>query len=150
MKNLKLVTKDTNITKRRESIIDILYKELSYRIIGLAMQVHSELGNGFLEKVYENALIVLFERENIKAEQQKYLELDYYGKNIGNYIADILVEDRVILELKMVDKISDIHVAQVINYLKITKKQLGIILNFKSNKLEYKRVVLENYIREKK
>ena len=128
-------------------MIDILYKELSYKIIGLAMQVHNELGSGFLEKVYENALMVLFERENIKAEQQKYLELNYYEKNIGNYIADILVEDNVILELKVVDKISDIHVAQVINYLKITKKQLGIILNFKNGKLEYKRVVLEAHIR---
>ena len=127
--------------------MEIIEKELSYKIIGIAMKVHNELGNGFLEKVYENALMVLFEKENIKSEQQKYLELSYYGKNIGNYIADILVEDKVILELKIVDKISDIHVAQVINYLKITKKQLGIIINFKNNKLEYKRIVLEKYIK---
>lgn len=127
---------------------EIIYKEMSYKIIGIAMKVHNDLGSGFLEKVYENALMVLFEREGIKAEQQKYLELNYYGKNIGNYIVDILINDEIIIELKTVEKISDIHIAQVINYLKITRKKLGIILNFKNRKLEYKRIILENYIRE--
>lgn len=127
---------------------EIIYKEMSYKIIGIAMKVHNDLGSGFLEKVYENALMVLFEKEGIKAEQQKYLELNYYGKNIGNYIVDILINDEIIIELKTVEKISDIHIAQVINYLKITRKKLGIILNFKNRKLEYKRIILENYIRE--
>ena len=122
---------------------EILYKDLSYKIIGLAMKVHNDLKQGFLEKVYENALMVLFEENSIKAVQQKNLEIVYYGKNIGDYIADIVVEDKVILELKIVEKITDIHIAQTMNYLKITNMNLGIILNFKNNKLEYRRVVLE-------
>jgi len=84
----------------------------------------------------------------IIAEQQKCLELSYYSKNIGNYTADILVDDKIIVELKTVEKITEIHIAQVINYLKITGKKLGIILNFKNSKLEYRRVVLEKNIRE--
>ncbi len=84
----------------------------------------------------------------IIAEQQKCLKLEYYGKNIGNYIADILVDDKIIVELKTVEKITEIHIAQVINHLKITGKKLGIILNFKNSKLEYRRVVLEKNICE--
>ena len=121
----------------------ILYKELGFNIIGVAMEVHRDLGSGFLEKVYENAMMVLLRKRSISAEQQKNLNLTYYGENIGRYVADILVEDKVILELKVVDKITDIHVAQIINYLKITNKKLGIILNFKNKKLEYKRVILD-------
>lgn len=122
---------------------EILYKELGFDIIGVAMKVHGDLGSGFLEKVYENAMMVLFRKRSITAEQQKSLNLIYYGENIGRYVADILVEDKVILELKAVDKITDIHIAQTINYLKITGKKLGIILNFKNKKLEYRRVILD-------
>jgi len=107
------------------------------------MKVHGDLGSGFLEKVYENAMMVLFRKKSIVAEQQKNLNLTYYGENIGRYVADILVEDKIILELKVVDKITDIHIAQTINYLKITDKKLGIILNFKNKKLEYKRIILD-------
>lgn len=122
---------------------EILYKELGFDIIGVAMKVNGDLGSGFLEKVYENAMMVLFRKRSIRAEQQKSLNLIYYGENIGRYVADILVEDKIILELKVVDKITDIHIAQTINYLKITGKKLGIILNFKNKKLEYKRVILD-------
>jgi len=122
---------------------NLLYKDLSYQIIGLAMKVHRDLGSGLLEKVYENALMVLLEKNKINAEQQRHLEIIYYGRNVGNYIADIVVDDRILLELKTVEKITDIHVAQTMNYLKITKMKLGIILNFKNYKLEYKRVILE-------
>jgi len=122
---------------------EILYKELGFDIIGVAMKVHSDLGSGFLEKVYENAMMVLFRKRSIIVEQQKNLNLTYYGENIGRYVADILVEDKIILELKVVDKITDIHIAQTINYLKITGQKLGIILNFKNEKLEYKRIILD-------
>ena len=121
----------------------LLYKDLSYQIIGLAMKVHRDLGSGFLEKVYENALMVLFEKNKIKADQQKHLEVIYCGKNVGDYIADIVVDDSILLELKTVENITDVHIAQTINYLKITGVKLGILLNFKNDKLEYKRVVLE-------
>ena len=113
---------------------NLLYKDLSYQIIGLAMKVHRDLGSGFLEKVYENALMVLLEKNKINVEQQRHLEVIYYGRNVGNYIADIVVDDRILLELKTVEKITDIHVAQTMNYLKITKMKLAIILNFKNDK----------------
>ena len=118
-----------------------IYGDLTYKIIGIAMKVHSDLGSGFLEKVYENAMMVLLEKEFIKAEQQKEIAIDYYGKNIGNYIADILVDEKVIIELKTVDKLTDIHSAQIINYLKATEIKVGLLINFKNSKLEYKRFV---------
>ncbi len=125
-----------------ESEEKILFKDLSYRIIGLAMQVHKELGYGFLEKVYENALMVLFRRENIKAIQQGPVIVRFLGEVIGEYYADILVEDKVILELKAADKIANAHKAQTLNYLKATGVQLAIILNFGKEKLEYERLAL--------
>ncbi len=121
---------------------EVIYKDLSYEIIGIAMQVYNELGYGFLEKVYENALMVMFKEKNIKVEQQKDIKVQFKGHAIGNYIADILVEDQIILELKSVSKLSDAHKAQVCNYLKATGLKLGIILNFASTKLEFERVVL--------
>jgi len=123
-------------------MLDILYKELSYKIIGLAMEVQRELGYGFLEKVYENALVILLDENNIKVEQQKQIIIEFHGKEIGNYISDLLVEDKIIIELKVATKIKDVHKAQVANYLKATGKKLGIIINFGSEKLEFERVVM--------
>ena len=120
---------------------EILYKDLSYKIVGLAMRVHSKLGNGFLEKVYENALMVLFRREGIEAKQQAPITVYFEEEVVGNYYADILVENRVILEIKSVEKIIDAHIAQTLNYLKATSLRLAIILNFSREKLEYKRIV---------
>ena len=120
---------------------EILYKDLSYKIVGLAMRVHSKLGNGFLEKVYENALMVLFRREGIEAKQQAPITVYFEEEVVGNYYADILVENRVILEIKSVEKIIDAHIAQTLNYLKATGLRLAIILNFSREKLEYKRIV---------
>jgi len=97
---------------------NILYKDLSYQIIGLAMEVHRKLGYGFLEKVY------------------------FEGEAVGNYVADILIEDKIIIELKCVEKINNIHKAQALNYLKATRMRLAIILNFAKDKLQYERLVL--------
>ena len=121
---------------------EIIYKDLSYEIIGVAMEVHRELGNGFLEKVYENALMVLLNERGIKAEQQKEIKVYFRGAIIGNYIADILIEDSIIVELKTVERIVDIHRAQVMNYLKATRLKLAMIINFKNKSLEYERIVL--------
>jgi len=120
---------------------EILYKELSYKIVGLAMRVHSKLGYGFLEKVYENALMVLFRREGIEAKQQAPITVYFEEEVVGNYYADILVEDKVILEIKSVENIIDAHIAQTLNYLKATGLRLAIILNFSKEKLKYKRIV---------
>ena len=120
---------------------EILYKDLSYKIVGIAMRVHSKLGYGFLEKVYENALMVLFRREGIEAKQQAPITVYFEEEVVGNYYADILVEDKVILEIKSVENIIDAHIAQSLNYLKATGLRLAIILNFSKEKLEYKRIV---------
>ncbi|MEJ2283149.1 MAG: GxxExxY protein [Desulfobacterales bacterium] len=119
----------------------ILYKELSYKIIGLAMQVHRELGPGFLEKVYENSMMVLFRNENIPAINQAPINVYFESEIVGHYVADILVDERIILELKCIETIANVHRAQVLNYLKATGKQLAIILNFAKKKLEYERLV---------
>ena len=108
----------------------ILYKELSYKIVGLAMQVHTELGYGFLEKVYENALMILLKEHGIKAEQQFPIKVYFHGQTVGEYIADILVEGVIILELKSQPNISDIHKSQTLNYLKATNLKLGLLLKF--------------------
>lgn len=121
---------------------NIIYKDLSYKIIKLALEVHNELGCGFLEKVYENALMLLFEKEKITAKQQAPADVYFQDKVVGQYFADILVDNKVILELKTVEVISNIHIAQVINYLRATGIKLGLILNFGKPKFEYKRLVL--------
>ena len=120
----------------------IIYKDLSYQIVGLAIQVRKELGFGFLEKIYENALKVLLEENGIKAEQQFPIKVSFHERIIGDYIADILIENQIILELKAQDEIVEIHKAQTLNYLKATGLKLAILLNFGKDILEHKRLVL--------
>ena len=105
------------------------------------MEVHRKLGFGFLEKVYENALMVLFQREGIQAKQQTPIKVYFEGKIVGDYFADILIEDKIILELKVLKKILDAHRAQTLNYLKATGLRLVIIVNFGKKKLEYERLI---------
>jgi GxxExxY protein len=123
---------------KRKSFI----KTLSYKIVGLAIQVRKELGFGFLEKVYENALMILLEENGIKAEQQFPIKVSFHGRVVEDYIADILVENQVILELKAQDKIIDIHKAQTLNYLRATNLRLAILLNFGKDRLDHERLVL--------
>jgi GxxExxY protein len=118
----------------------ILYRDLSYKIIGLAMEVHRKLGYGFLEKVYENSLMILFRREKISAVQQAPIDVRFEGEIVGNYVADILVDEKIILELKCIELITNVHRAQALNYLKATGKQLAIIINFAKVRLEYERL----------
>lgn len=120
----------------------ILYKDLSYKIVGLAIQVRKELGFGFLEKVYENALMILLEENKIEAKQQFPIKVSFHGRIVGDYIADILVENQIILELKAQDKIIDIYKAQTLNYLRATNLRLAILLNFGKERLEHERLIL--------
>lgn len=120
----------------------IVYRDLSYKIVGLAIQVRKELGFGFLEKVYENALMVLLRENGIRAEQQVPIRVTFHEQIIGDYIADILVEDLIILELKAIDRIIPVHKAQVLNYLKATGLKLAILLNFGKDSLEHERLVM--------
>ena len=104
------------------------------------MEVHCKLGYGFLEKIYENSLMVLFRRDKIPAVQQAPINVCFEGEIVGNYVADILVDDKIILELKCVETITNVHRAQALNYLKATGKQLAIIINFAKVRLEYERL----------
>jgi GxxExxY protein len=121
---------------------NIIHKELSYKIIELALEVHNELGCGFLEKVYENALMILLDREGIPSKQQAPANVYFQNKVVGQFFADILVDNKIILELKTVDAISDVHNAQVLNYLRATGIKLGLIMSFAKPRFEYKRLVL--------
>ena len=105
------------------------------------MEVHNKLKSGFLEKVYENAMMVLFRREGINAAQQASIKVNFEGEEIGAYFADILVENNIILELKVAANIPNVHNAEVINYLKATGVKLAIILNFGKEELEFERIV---------
>ncbi len=120
----------------------IFFKDLSYEIINAAIKVHAQLGHGFLEKVYENALAIELKNKNITFHQQAPIKVFYESKLVGEYAADILVDDKIILELKAADEVSGTHKAQLINYLRATGFRLGIIINFGKPRLEYKRVVL--------
>ena len=119
----------------------ILYKDLSYKIVGLAMEVHNKLGYGFMEKVYENALMVLLHKKGIKAEQQAPISVYFDGEVVGDYYADILIDKKLILELKGAGNIADVHRAQTLNYIKATGLRLAMILNFGKERLEYERLV---------
>jgi len=115
---------------------------LTEHAIGCAMKVHNVLGPGFLEKIYENALAIELKQSGWLIEQQKKLDV-YYGEFlVGEYIADIVVAESVLLELKAVRAIDDAHQAQLLSYLKTTGLHLGLILNFGAPRLGIKRMVL--------
>jgi len=115
--------------------------DLVYQVVGCAMEVINELGHGLREKTYEKALVVEFKRNNILFSQQKIYRVYYKNVHIDDYIPDLLVNDGLIVEIKVVENICDEHIGQVINYLKISGCSLGLILNFKHSKLEWKRVI---------
>ncbi len=118
-----------------------IFKDLSYKIVGFSMQVHRELGYGFLEKVYENALMVSFEENYIAARQQFPIKVSFHGRVVGDYFADIIVDNSVILELKAQDRLTQVHRAQTLNYLKATDFRLALLINFGKASLEYERLV---------
>ncbi|MDP2922786.1 MAG: GxxExxY protein [Candidatus Omnitrophota bacterium] len=118
------------------------YEELTGKIIACAFEVQNNLGCGFLEKVYHKALLYELKKNGLKVETQKAIKIVYKGEEIGIYIADFVIEDKVIVELKTVEFLSKIHKAQTLNYLKASGCEVGLILNFARPKLEYKRVVI--------
>jgi len=116
--------------------------DLTYQINGAIFEVSRTLGAGFLEKVYENALMVELMERGIKAENQAPIRVLYKDETVGEYFADILVQDKVIIELKAVENLSKLQEAQILNYLKATGIQVGLLVNFKHPKAEIKRMVL--------
>ena len=117
--------------------------ELTYLINGAIFEVNRILGPGFLEKVYENALLMELKVRGIRAVSQYPIKVRYKDQIIGEYFADLLVEDQVIIELKTVNKIEKLHEAQLLNYLKATGIKVGLLVNFKSTKADIKRMVLD-------
>ena len=126
--------------RRTTDILDI--NELTYLINAAIFEVNRILGPGFLEKVYQNALMVELVSRRLKATAQVPIKVNYKGKEVGEYYADIQVENLVILELKAVDSLQKIHEAQLLNYLKATGYKIGLLVNFTYPRAEIKRFVM--------
>ncbi|OGW60750.1 MAG: GxxExxY protein [Nitrospirae bacterium RBG_16_64_22] len=114
---------------------------LTERIIGCAYVVRSSLGSGFLEKVYENALSHELKKSGLAVEQQKAIGVRYDGVVVGEYIADLLIENSVLIETKAVKALDDVHMAQCLNYLKATGLTVCLLLNFGTSKMQVRRIV---------
>ena len=108
----------------------LLHQDLAKVVIGCFYTVYNTLGYGFLEKVYENALVIELRQKGLKVQQQFPIEVFYKGNNVGKYFADLLIEDKIILELKAAEIISQAHLVQLQNYLKASQIELGFVFNF--------------------
>ena len=122
---------------------ELLLKDEVHGIVGCAMEVLNVLGHGLLEKPYENALVVEFGLQGIPCEQQKKFDVNYKNVKVGEYIPDLICFDQIVVDTKTIERITDHELGQMLNYLKITGLEVGLILNFKSTRLEWKRVVLQ-------
>ncbi|MEI6352460.1 MAG: GxxExxY protein [Candidatus Nomurabacteria bacterium] len=117
------------------------YSDLTKKIIGAAIEVHKIFGNGFQEVIYQRCLAIELSERKIIFEREKEMLLDYKGINVGTRRVDFLVENKIMLELKAVEKIEDVHLAQTINYLEAYNLEIGLLINFGSKSLEFRRVV---------
>ena len=122
----------------------ILHKELTGSILKLFYEVYNELGHGFLEKVFQNALYTELKINGFDVESQKQIKVYYKNVEVGEYYADLIVNDKVILELKATEVITEAHEFQLLNYLKSTNIEVGLLLNF-GKKPEFCRKVFQNY-----
>ena len=128
----------------------LLYPELSKRILGIAMQLHREMGCGFKEKVYQDAFEVLLKEEGIKYEKEKHIDLVFHGVKLEHdFFYDFLIEDKIGLELKATSEIVGEFESQIINYLHVSNHKLGLLLNFGSTSLEYRWYPNEWHYRDK-
>ena len=113
--------------------------ELTKTVIGAAMAVHRELGCGFLESVYQNSLAVELVSLGLKVELEKSIQVTYQGQIVGNFNADLFIEDELIVELKAVEQLARIHEVQTVNYLTATNHDIGLLINFGAPSLQFKR-----------
>jgi GxxExxY protein len=120
-----------------------LHQDLTEKIIRAYYNVYNELGYGFLEKVYENALLIELKSLGLSCEKQKPISVSFKGFNVGEYFADIIVENKVIIELKAAESLIEEHEAQLLNYLRATEIEIGLLLNF-GKKPQFKRQLFEN------
>ncbi len=121
---------------------DLLFGEEVSQIVGCAFEVLNTLGCGLLEKPYENALCVEFSLRGIPFVQQPRFQVEYKGVTVGDYIPDLIAFQNIVIDTKIIDRITSLEQAQIINYLKLTKCKVGLVLNFKHPRLEWKRFVL--------
>ena len=119
------------------------FKELTEKIIGCAYTVYNKIGYGFLESVYEKCLLIELRKAGLKAEPQIPITVYYDEEVVGEFYADVLVEESIILELKSIQRILKVHEVQLVNYLVATRKDVGLLLNFGERKVEIKRKLRE-------
>lgn len=122
--------------------MELIYKELTERIIQAFYEIHNALGPGYLESIYQNALKIELEEMNIMCKTERIVEIFYRDKKVGEHRLDLVVEDKVIVELKAASEFHPAHQAQIISYLKATGLKVGLLVNFGKDKVEYKRLVL--------
>jgi len=122
---------------------EILHKELSDSILKVFYEVYNELGYGFIEKVYQNAMYLELKSQGFKVEAQKQIKVHYKDELVGDFFADLLIDDLIILELKACDVLVKAHYVQTLNYLKATNIEIGLLLNF-VEKPEIKRLIFTN------
>ena len=120
----------------------LLFKNEVYQIVACAIEVLNELGHGIVENPYENALVVEFGLRAIPFRQQPVFDVLYKGNKVGLFVPDLMALDAIVVDTKVVDKITDHERGLMLNYLRITKLRVGVILNFKHRKLEWERLVL--------
>ena len=119
------------------------HRELTEQIIGIFYEVYNELGFGFLQSVYENSMVIALNAKGLNVEQQVSIPVWFRGDRVGDFVTDLLVENKVILELKAVRTIDESHKAQLLNYLKATEIEVGLLLNF-GHSAEFKRMAFDN------
>ena len=116
------------------------HEELTHKIIGCAMEVHKHLGNGFQEVIYQRALAHEMDINNIYYEREKEMPLQYKGFEVGTRRVDFFVEDKIMVEIKAIVNLEDVHLAQAMNYVEAYKMDVGLLINFGSKKMQFKRV----------
>jgi len=126
-------------TKLRKQ--DLLFPELSYKIVGSAFDVHNNLGSGHYEKYYQKALAESFSKNQLKYKEQNYFPLKYNNKIIGKNFVDFLAEDKIVVEIKKDSRFAKSHINQVLEYLKLSSLQLAILINFGSQSVSFKRII---------
>ena len=133
---------DTNRHELGPEEEKLLFKPEVFQIVGCAIEVLNTLGHGLVEKPYENALVVEFRLRNIPIRQQPIFDIHYKGQKIGLFVPDLIAFDAVIIDVKVIDQITDHERGLMLNYLRITRLRVGIILNFKHRKLDWERIAL--------
>lgn len=119
------------------------YSELTEKIIGCSMKVHNALGNGFQEVIYQRSLALELERQGLNFQREVWMPIFYEGTAVGNRRADFLVEDKIMIEIKALTQLENVHLAQALNYLEAYKLEIGLLINFGATKLQFRRLTNE-------